>query len=93
MFSRPIGTLSASLAMETLPSLRPYGTIQNGPPADTVASLAAAVRMSAHDAIFGHFFSSSAFMSSIISNPLRVLLASALLSLPLWFNSTDASHP
>ncbi|GAU14720.1 hypothetical protein TSUD_203690 [Trifolium subterraneum] len=65
MFSCPCGTKFASLANEILPSFRPNGTSQNGPPAKIVASLAAAVRMSAHDTVLGHLFSSSTLISSI----------------------------
>lgn len=82
MSSIPIGTNSVSLAMESTPSLLPYGTIQYGPPMRTVASLAAAVKMSAQETVFGHFFSNSALISSITSKPLSVLLAGARLSLP-----------
>ena len=83
----------ASLAMETFPSLLPKGTSQNGPPMRKVASLAAAVRMSAHETVFGHLFSTSDLISSITWNPLSVLLPSLLLSLPVWFSKIDASHP
>ncbi|KAK6916949.1 hypothetical protein RJ641_017700 [Dillenia turbinata] len=48
--------------------------LENGPPASTVASLAAAVRMSAQETVRGHCFSSSALMSSITSNPLSNLV-------------------
>lgn len=76
MFSRPSGTIeSASPAMEMRPSFLPKGTSQNGPPAKTVASLAAVVRMSAHDTVLGQIFSRLDLISSIRANPLRVLLA------------------
>lgn len=93
MFSWPIGTISASLAMETRPSFLPYETIQYGPPMSTVASLEAPVNMSAQETVLGHFFSTSSLISSINSNPFKVLLLLAVLSLPSWFNRMEASHP
>jgi hypothetical protein len=81
------------LLIEIVPSFLPYGTVQYGPPITTVASLAAVVRMSAQDTVLGQCFSSSAFISSITSKPLNVLLACASLSLPSCFNRMEPSHP
>jgi hypothetical protein len=49
--------------------------------------------MSAHDTVPGHSPSISALIASITPNLLRDLLASALLSLPSWFNGMEPSQP
>ena len=63
----------------------------------TTESLAATERISAHDTTLGHKLSSSVFMVSITSKPLKELaFAPAVFSpvkLDVSSNSTDASHP
>jgi hypothetical protein len=63
----------------------------------TTESLAARVRISAHDTTLGHTFSTLALMSSITLDPLaELLLAAAVFShmkLLVSSNSIDASQP
>ena len=60
------------------------------------ASLAAIARISAHETMPGHCFSSSSFISSISSNPRKLKFAGESLSALFCFvelRRTDPSHP
>ena len=63
----------------------------------TIESLAAMAKMSAHEMIPGHAFSTALFIWSMTSNPLNELLLGPAVFSPVKFevssSRTDASHP
>ena len=58
-----------------------------------IADLAAMIMISAQETTPGHFFSTAAFASSIISKPSTLLFGAAVFSVFLPSSKIDASHP